>query len=199
MEILAQENVHICLKLYGRKLFNLQANKVKNTFMAEVKNSGYFSYSVDSAPDISHTDQLTLIIRCVSPEDGLPTKRFLTSLELKDHSGESIADLVFNYITTELKIDFRKFRGQSYDNAANMAGRYNGMQQNIIEKKNKFARFVPCTFHSLNLDERLASFAVRISNSTPFDNQRRDFKPVPKRVFITTNKESFVKNITWTT
>lgn len=30
-----------------------------------------------------------------------------------------------------------------------MAGRYNGMQQKIIGK-NKFARFVPCTGHSLN-------------------------------------------------
>ncbi|GIY18804.1 zinc finger MYM-type protein 1 [Caerostris darwini] len=111
------------------------AEKVKDTIMEEVKNSGYFSFSIDSIPDISHTDQLTLIIRYVSPEDGLPTERFLTFLELKDHSGESIADLVFNYITTELNIDFRKSRGQSYDNTANMNVRYNGMQQKITEKK----------------------------------------------------------------
>lgn len=91
----------------------------------------------------------------MSPEDGLPTEIFFTFLELKDHSGESMADLVFNYITTELEIHFRKCRGQSYDNAGNMAGRYNGMQQKIIEK-NKFARFVPCAAHSLNLVGRSA-------------------------------------------
>ena len=44
-----------------------------------------------------------------------------------------MADLVFNYLTTDLQIDFRKCRGQSYDNDA---GKYKGMQQKIIEKIN---------------------------------------------------------------
>ncbi|GIY16075.1 zinc finger MYM-type protein 1 [Caerostris darwini] len=132
MEILAQENLHICLKLY-EEIIQLMANKVKDTIMAEVKTDGYFS--VDSTSDISHTDQLTLIIRYVSPEDGLPTEGFLTFLELKDHSGESIADLVFNYITTELKIDFRKCRGQSYDNAANMDGTFNDALESNLGRR----------------------------------------------------------------
>ncbi|GIY52222.1 zinc finger MYM-type protein 1 [Caerostris extrusa] len=102
--------------------------------MVEVEKAGYFSFSVDSTPGISHTDQLTLIIRYVSPEDGLPTDRFLTFLNLKDHSGKSITDLIFNYITTELEIDFRKCRGLSYDNAANMASKHNGMQQKHYRK-----------------------------------------------------------------
>ncbi|XP_075215273.1 protein FAM200B-like [Lycorma delicatula] len=137
------------------------ANKVKDTIVAEVQKAGYFSFSVDSTPDISHTDQLTL--RYVSPEDRLPTERFLTFLELKDHSGESIADLVFNYITTELEINFRKCRGHSYDNAANMAGRYNGMKQKIIEK-NKFAKFVPCAGHSLNLVDHSVDYCLDAVN-----------------------------------
>lgn len=120
----------------------LLAKTAKEAIMADVKKAGYFSQSVDSAPDISHTDQLTLIIRCVSPEDGLPSERFLTFHELKDHSGERMADLVFNYLTTELEINFDKCRGQSYANAANMAGKYNSMQQTII--KNKLAIFIPC-------------------------------------------------------
>ena len=53
-----------------------------------------------------------------------------------------MADLVFNYLTTELEINFDKCRGQSYANAANMADRYNSMQQTII--KNKLAIFIPC-------------------------------------------------------
>ncbi|GIY39142.1 zinc finger MYM-type protein 1 [Caerostris darwini] len=98
-------------KTICEEFIQLMENKVKDTIVTEVKKAGYFSFSVDSTPDISHTDQLTLIIRYVSPEDGLPTERFLTFLELKDHSGESIADTVFNYITTELKIDLKKMPG----------------------------------------------------------------------------------------
>ena len=86
----------------------------------------------------------------MSPVNGLPSERFITFLELKDHSGVGMADLVHKYLTTELQLDFNKCRGQSYDNAANMAGRYNGMQQKILER-NKFAKFIPCAGHSLNL------------------------------------------------
>ncbi|XP_075213790.1 uncharacterized protein LOC142319996 [Lycorma delicatula] len=48
------------------EIIQLMANKVTDTIVAEVKKAGYFSFSVDSTPDISHTDQLTLIIRYVT-------------------------------------------------------------------------------------------------------------------------------------
>jgi hypothetical protein len=115
-------------------MIQLLSKTVKEPILADVNKAGYFSLSVDSTPDISHIDQLTFIMRYVSPEDGLPSERFLTFLELKDHSGERMADLVFNYLTTELEINFNKCRGQSYANAANMAGRYNSMQLTIIKK-----------------------------------------------------------------
>ncbi|GBP27663.1 Toll-like receptor 4 [Eumeta japonica] len=41
-------------------------------------------------------------------------------------------------------------RGQSYDNAANMAGHYNGVQA-LLKQKNNTADYVPCAAHSLNL------------------------------------------------
>ena len=47
-------------------------------------------------------------------------------------------------------IDIKECRGQSYDNASNMSGKYNGMQAIILEKY-KFAVFIPCAAHSLNL------------------------------------------------
>ena len=68
-------------------MIQLLAKTVKEPILADVKKAGYFSLSVDSIPDISHTDQLTFIMRYVSPEDGLPSERILTFLELKDHSG----------------------------------------------------------------------------------------------------------------
>ena len=105
------------------------AKKVKESVVADVKKAGFFSFFVDSTPDISHTDQLTLIIRYVSSINVLPSERFITFLELKHHSGVGMADLGHKYLTAELQLDFNKCRGQSCDHAVNMAGRYNGMQQ----------------------------------------------------------------------
>ncbi|GFX76202.1 zinc finger MYM-type protein 1 [Trichonephila clavipes] len=39
--------------------------------------------------------------------------------------------------------------GQSYDNAANMSGEYNGVQD-LLKEKNKFTNYGPCAVHSLN-------------------------------------------------
>ena len=50
----------------------------------------------------------------------------------------------------ELGIDIKNFRGQAYDNASNMSGKYNGLQTRI-NKYSKNANFVPCAAHSLNL------------------------------------------------
>ena len=41
-------------------------------------------------------------------------------------------------------------RGQSYDNALNMSGKYTGLQARI-HQLNEFAIYVPCAGHSLNL------------------------------------------------
>ena len=82
--------------------------------MADLKKARYFIFSVDSIPDILHTDQLTLIIRYVSPVNALPSKRFITFLELKHHSGVGMADLVHKYFTPEVQLNFNKYRGQSY-------------------------------------------------------------------------------------
>jgi hypothetical protein len=121
----------------------------------DLRSAGYFSLSVDSTPDQSHIYQLTVIVRYVSPDDGFPVERFLTFVEMGSHTGESMAKMLHNYLTNEFKIDFSKCRGQSYDNAANRSGKYKDMQE-IILKINKYAMYIPCAGHSLNLVGRAA-------------------------------------------
>jgi len=123
---------------------------VLQSILDEIKQAGYFSLSVDSTPDLSHEDQLTIILRYVSPQTGVPVERFITFLKLQEHTSLFMANLVVDYLVNECCIDFSKCRGQSYDNAANTSGKYNGMQTHIL-KQNKYAIFVPCAGHSLNL------------------------------------------------
>lgn len=142
-------------KTICNELIHLMAEKTRTSILKDLKKAGYFSLSVDSTPDLSHVDQLAVIVRYVSPDDGFPIERFLTFLQLNDHSGKNIANVVLNYLENNCKIDFNKCRGQSYDNAANMSGMYNGMQKILLDK-NKFAVYFPCGGHSLNLIGRAA-------------------------------------------
>ncbi|KAL3891609.1 hypothetical protein ACJMK2_003864 [Sinanodonta woodiana] len=110
------------------------AHKIRHSILDDLKTAWYFSLSVDSTPDRSHIDQLTVIVRYVSPDDGFPIERFLTFLEMGSHTGESMIKLVHNYLTNECKIDFSKCPGQSYDSAANMSSKYKlGYASNNIE------------------------------------------------------------------
>lgn len=129
------------------ELIEVLGKHVMCTIVQEVQKAKYYSISVDSTPDISHVDQLCLTIRYVLPEG--PVERFLTFVPLLNHTGKGIADLVLSFLESK-NISISDCRGQSYDNASNMSGKYKGTQA-YIRTKCEFADFVPCMAHSLNL------------------------------------------------
>lgn len=88
------------------------------------------------------------MIRYIKP-NGNSEERFLTFLSSVGHKGEQMEEALIDKFK-ELDIDIKNCRGQAYDNASNMSGRYNGLQARI-KKYSKNANFVPCAAHSLNL------------------------------------------------
>jgi hypothetical protein len=120
---------------------------VLTTIISEINAAKYYSISVDSTPDLSHVDQLNFIVRFV--KDGKPIERFLVFWPIEEHKAQYMADTGLNFLEN-LKIPIKNCRGQSYDNAANMAEKYSGLQARIKEQC-KFAIFVLCAAHSLNL------------------------------------------------
>jgi len=123
------------------------AKEVRDTIVKELVTAKYFSISVDSTPDVSHVDQLTVIVRYVL--HGKLIERFLTFLPIYSHTGEQLAKSLLDYLNC-LQIEFNDCRGQSYDNASNMSGRYKGLQARL-KAINPHAIYVPCAAHSLNL------------------------------------------------
>ncbi|XP_065662667.1 zinc finger MYM-type protein 1-like [Hydra vulgaris] len=79
-------------------------------------------------------------------------KQHITLLQIKAkviHDGKSlitdILDLLERY-----DIDTTNCRGQAYDNASNMSGKYSGLQARLKERS-ELAFYIPCAGHSLNL------------------------------------------------
>ena len=124
------------------------AAKVKAAIVEEIKKSKYYAVSIDSTPDISHVDQLTVIIRYVNI-DGIPIERFVGFVPIKRHDGEYLFDVLSHFLS-ENGINIMDCRGQSYDNASNMSGIYSGVQARFCEV-NRLAEWIPCAAHSLNL------------------------------------------------
>lgn len=117
----------------------------------DVLEAKYFSLIFDSTPDISHQDQMTEIIRYVktSESDAKVLESFIDFFAVSDKTGLGLSEEILKKVTNN-GLDMKNCRGQSYDNGANMAGIYKGVQSRIL-KDHELAYFVPCAAHSLNL------------------------------------------------
>ncbi|KAF2894845.1 hypothetical protein ILUMI_11315 [Ignelater luminosus] len=108
------------------------AMSVREEFSSEIKNTKYFLIIMNSTPDISHADQLSVVLRYVL-ENGSPVERFVTFVSKIGHKAVSMKTAVLNSIEN-LSLDIQNCREQSYDNASNIAGHYSDLQARIKKK-----------------------------------------------------------------
>ncbi|GBP66423.1 Mariner Mos1 transposase [Eumeta japonica] len=89
----------------------------------------------------------------------MPIERFLKFIAHIGHKSQDMADAIIKTLDM-FEINILDCRGQSYDNAANMSGIYNGLQAKIKELC-PLADYIPCSAHSLNLVGECAAECVQ--------------------------------------
>ncbi|XP_008178799.1 zinc finger MYM-type protein 1-like [Acyrthosiphon pisum] len=110
---------------------------------------------MDTTPDISHCEQLSIIIRIVhidlENESSCSEIKeyFMDFVHINSTTGMDLSNILIEKLK-EYGLDINNCRGQAYDNGANMAGLYKGVRAHILNQ-NPRAFFVPCAAHSLNL------------------------------------------------
>jgi hypothetical protein len=110
------------------EFISLLGNKVRAEIIAEIKKAKYFSLLFDCTPDVSHHEQMSQIIRYVSVSDGNVSikESFIAFVNAQGKTGNGLASEILNKLVED-GINIKNARGQCYDNAANMAGKYDGV------------------------------------------------------------------------
>jgi len=126
-------------------------NWVRKSILEDVRRAKYFSTLIDSTPDSSKKEQISQIVRYVQcTKDGCIVKEsFIDFIASEEKTGIGLSNVVIQKLKRD-DLEIQDCRGQGYDNGANMAGAYNGVQKWILNISPK-AQFIPCAAHSLNL------------------------------------------------
>ena len=151
LEHLKKGQVSYLSKTIQNEIVDIMAKTVRNSILNDIKEAKYYTIMFDCTPDVSHTEQMSQVIRYVKKcGDVCEIKEsFIDFIEVAGKTGEYTSQRIVEKIKLD-GVDIGQCRGQSYDNGSNMAGTYKGVQARIKEM-NELAEFVPCLAHSLNL------------------------------------------------
>lgn len=147
-----ETHVHYLSKQIQNEFIDLLSCKVNEYILSELHKAVYYSIILDCTPDVSHKEQMTMVIRFVQTEPGkevLVKEHFLGFIEVIDTTGEGLTGCLLDELSKR-QIPLQNMRGQGYDNGSNMKGKNMGVQKRILDL-NPRAFYVPCGSHSLNL------------------------------------------------
>lgn len=138
-------------KRIQNELIQLMGDNVLKKIVNNIQNAKYFSIILDCTPDVSHQEQMTMVLRIVnvnvSPIEII--EHFVGYLPVESSTGLNLTTVCLEKLE-HLQVPIANCRGQGYDNGSNMRGRNAGVQKRLLEINPK-AFFVPCGCHSLNL------------------------------------------------
>ncbi|KAL4152797.1 hypothetical protein QTP88_000630 [Uroleucon formosanum] len=144
-----------------------------------VNKAKCFTVLVDETADIAGIEQVSICARYVNRETCTLHEDFLQFVPTADLTGKGLSTLILDNLK-HFGIETQYLRGQGFDGAAAMSGKYNGVQYHI-KQAHPLAVYIHCSAHSLNLAVSSSCGIQSIRNCLGIVGKLRDFFIFPKR------------------
>jgi len=105
-------------------------NAIQKQILSYISQCKYFSILTDETTDVSQTEQLSLSVRFI--KDTKVHEEFLCFVPVSPTTGKDLASTILTQLS-ELGLNLEHMRGQGYDGASNMSGKYRGVQARVKE------------------------------------------------------------------
>ncbi|XP_050374741.1 uncharacterized protein LOC126792332 [Argentina anserina] len=148
--ISSEIHIHYLGHNIQNELLHMMVVEIKGEIITK-KCAEYFSVILDCTSDISHQEQMSLILRCVNVSKSpiQIEEFFLEFLHVHDTSGQRLFEEL-EVVLHSLNLDINNVRGKGYDNGSNMKGKHQGVQKKLLDI-NPRPFYTPCGCHCLNL------------------------------------------------
>lgn len=160
-------------------LINIIGEQIRDRILAQVKAARHFTLLADEATDSGNWEQLSFVLRFVDAENKIH-EDFLQFLPCDSITGEALSQQILQCLQ-DWGLEVGDIRGQGYDGAANMAGKFKGVQARILTLNEK-ALYFHCAAHCLSLCVVKSCQVVQVKNMlTALKDVAAFFNFAPKR------------------
>ena len=141
------------------EMIELMALEVWREVMNEVKQSDFVGFVADGTTDVSGMEQFTVCLQYtnVNMES---VNEFVGLYNSPDSTGETLTKVIRD-VLLRMGVTMDSLSGFSFDTAANMSGKHQGVQARIRQEC-PHALYVPCANHTLDLVLQEASRDIAI-------------------------------------
>ena len=130
------------------EFLELLSESVNQKIRSEVEAAQFFTVMADTTPDTSHLDQLSVVLRYVTPFC-VVRERLVDIRDIDSKTGDGQAAAILKSLRSK-ELNTESIVFQSYDYASSMSGKFKGCQAKIKEYLEREIPYFPCLAHRIN-------------------------------------------------